>query len=167
MRQLRTQSALVCALLIAGCAAPFSQQSSARTSTNGLKSASHGQDQFFNDDADSPDEPPATRTARGFHQTGVASWYGRGFQGHRTASGERFDMHAMTAAHRTLPLGSWVRVTVLGGKRSVLVRINDRGPFASNRIIDLSYGAAAALGIARRGSARVELSPAARSHIQS
>lgn len=93
-------------------------------------------------------------------QDGIASWYGREFQGYRTASGERFDPNAMTAAHRTLPLGSYARVTVTSSSRSVIVRINDRGPFVRNRIVDLSYAAARALGIAGRGSARVTIAPA-------
>jgi rare lipoprotein A len=89
---------------------------------------------------------------------GEASFYGRGFHGHRTANGERFDMRAMTAAHRTLPFGTRVRVTDLATGKSIVVRINDRGPFGDRgRIIDLSHGAARALGILRRGRARVRL----------
>jgi rare lipoprotein A len=90
-----------------------------------------------------------------FRQLGLASWYGRGFHGHRTASGEHYDMYAMTAAHRTLPLGSYVRVTSLASARSVVVRINDRGPYARGRVIDLSYGAAVALGMHRAGVTKV------------
>jgi rare lipoprotein A len=90
-------------------------------------------------------------------ETGQASWYGKAHQGHLTASGERFDMHSLTAAHRTLPFGTIVRVTHLKSGRSVEVRINDRGPFHSGRIIDLSYEAARKLGIVGRGTARVEL----------
>ncbi|MBP0594854.1 septal ring lytic transglycosylase RlpA family protein [Paraburkholderia sp. LEh10] len=92
-----------------------------------------------------------------FRQLGLASWYGVGFHGRRTATGEHFDMYAMTAAHRTLPLGSYVRVTSLANSKSVVVRINDRGPFARGRIIDLSYLAATALGIHRAGVAKVEI----------
>jgi len=90
-------------------------------------------------------------------ETGQASWYGKAHQGELTASGERFDMHALTAAHRTLPFGTIVRVTHLKTGKSVNVRINDRGPFRSGRIIDLSYEAARRLGIVARGTARVEL----------
>jgi rare lipoprotein A len=86
---------------------------------------------------------------------GKASWYGRIFQHHKTASGESYDMNDLTAAHRTLPLGSWVKVTDLTTARAVVVRINDRGPVARNRIIDLSYGAAKILGM--RGVDRVRL----------
>jgi rare lipoprotein A len=89
-------------------------------------------------------------------ETGQASWYGKAHQGKLTASGERFDMHALTAAHRTLPFGTIVRVTHLKSGKSVNVRINDRGPFHSGRIIDLSYEAARRLGIVGRGTARVE-----------
>jgi len=90
-------------------------------------------------------------------ETGQASWYGKAHQGALTASGERFDMNALTAAHRTLPFGTIVRVTHLKTGKSVKVRINDRGPFSKGRIIDLSYEAARRLGIVDRGTARVEL----------
>jgi rare lipoprotein A len=92
-----------------------------------------------------------------FHQRGVASWYGRQFQGNRTASGERYDMFAMTAAHPTLPIPSYVRVTNTHDGRSVIVRINDRGPFVRDRVIDLSYAAATRLGLATAGSGEVEI----------
>ena len=89
---------------------------------------------------------------------GEASFYGRRFHGRRTANGERFDMNAMTAAHRTLPFGTRVRVTDLATGKNVVVRINDRGPFGERgRIIDLSMGAARALGIVHRGRTRVRL----------
>lgn len=90
-------------------------------------------------------------------QQGLSSWYGKQFHGKRTASGEIFDMHAMTAAHRTLPLQTWVRVTHLANGREVLVRINDRGPRLHSRIIDLSHGAAQSLGFSKKGLARVEV----------
>ena len=90
-------------------------------------------------------------------ETGQASWYGKARHGELTASGEHFDMHALTAAHRTLPFGTIVRVTCLETGKSVNVRINDRGPFRGGRIIDLSYEAARRLGILARGTARVEL----------
>jgi rare lipoprotein A len=90
-----------------------------------------------------------------FQQTGVTSWYGKKFHGYKTANGETYDMYAMTAAHPTLPIPSYARVTRLSTGKSVIVRINDRGPFLSNRIIDLSYVAAAKLGILGPGSAQV------------
>jgi rare lipoprotein A len=92
-----------------------------------------------------------------FHQIGRASWYGRAFHGRRTASGERYNMEAMTAAHRTLPLGSYVRVSVPDTNKSVIVKINDRGPFARGRVIDLSYAAAKLLGVQHAGTARVTI----------
>src|SRR5262249_20191464 len=90
--------------------------------------------------------------------TGMASYYGGGFHGRRTASGARFDSSALTAAHRSLPFGTMVRVTHLGNGRSVVVRINDRGPFVGGRVIDLSSGAAGVLGMHGQGVARVRIS---------
>lgn len=83
----------------------------------------------------------------GAGETGYASWYGPDFHGRRTASGEVYDMHQLTAAHRELPLGTWVLVTNLNNGRSVEVRVNDRGPFVANRILDVSYGAGRVLGM--------------------
>ena len=94
---------------------------------------------------------------RVYREEGVASWYGRRFHGKKTASGEPYDMYAMTAAHPTLPIPSYARVTSLGNGRSVVVRINDRGPFHSKRLIDLSYTAAHKLGYLSQGSARVRV----------
>jgi rare lipoprotein A len=90
-------------------------------------------------------------------QRGKASWYGPGFQGKRTASGERFDMNALTAAHRTLPFGTRIRVRNSQNGREVVVRINDRGPWAGDRIIDVSKAAAAALDLLQAGEAPVVL----------
>ncbi|HEX3097643.1 MAG TPA: septal ring lytic transglycosylase RlpA family protein [Usitatibacter sp.] len=92
-----------------------------------------------------------------FKQRGVASWYGKKFQGQKTASGEPYDMFKMTAAHKTLPIPSYVKVTNVANGKSVVVRINDRGPFHSNRIIDLSYAAASRIGLAAKGSGLVEI----------
>jgi rare lipoprotein A (peptidoglycan hydrolase) len=91
------------------------------------------------------------------YQVGVASWYGEDFEGRPTASGEPYEMFDMTAAHPTLPLGSWVRVTNLHNGRKVFVRINDRGPIIPGRIIDLSYSAASELRFAGKGLQRVRL----------
>ncbi|MDP6560561.1 MAG: septal ring lytic transglycosylase RlpA family protein [Candidatus Binatia bacterium] len=93
----------------------------------------------------------------GASQTGVASWYGPGFHGHPTASGEIYDQFKLTAAHRTLPLGSRVIITNLHNGRSLEVSINDRGPFAKRRILDLSYAAARVLGVVGPGTAQVRL----------
>jgi rare lipoprotein A len=91
------------------------------------------------------------------YQVGTASWYGQDFQGRPTASGEPFDMHDFTAAHLTLPLGSYVRVTNLQNGRSAIVRINDRGPVIEGRIIDVSYNVARALGFKSQGLQTVRL----------
>jgi rare lipoprotein A len=93
----------------------------------------------------------------GWTERGEASWYGLPFHGQRTASGERYDMYLMTAAHRELPIGTVVEVTNLQNDRRVQVRINDRGPFVRGRILDLSYGAATALDMVRTGTAEIEL----------
>jgi rare lipoprotein A len=93
----------------------------------------------------------------GYHEQGMASWYGPGFDGRRTANGERFDRRQLTAAHRTLPFGSMVQVRSLTNDRVVVVRINDRGPFTRGRILDLSYAAAMQLGMIGQGTHRVEL----------
>lgn len=90
-----------------------------------------------------------------WYEIGRASWYGKLFQGHQTASGEDFDMNALTCAHRSLPLGSLVRVTNLRNHKSVVVRVNDRGPVPEDRVVDLSYAAARLLGFSHRGTARV------------
>ena len=91
--------------------------------------------------------------------TGRASWYGPGFAGRSTASGDRFDPKALTAAHRNLPFGTPVRVTNLHNGRSVVVTINDRGPYVKGRVLDVSLGAARALGMLRRGVASVLIQP--------
>ncbi|HKT72462.1 MAG TPA: septal ring lytic transglycosylase RlpA family protein [Steroidobacteraceae bacterium] len=93
----------------------------------------------------------------GYTERGVASWYGPTFHGVSTSNGERYDMYAMTAAHKTLPLPCYARVTNLKNGRSVVVRINDRGPFVSNRLIDLSYTAASKLDMIREGTTLVEV----------
>ncbi len=102
-----------------------------------------------------------------FSQRGMASWYGKQFHGNRTANGEIYDMLGMSAAHPTLPLPSYVRVTSVRNGRSVIVRVNDRGPFKSDRIIDLSYAAAAKLGIAASGTGEVEVERITMSQIAS
>lgn len=95
--------------------------------------------------------------ATGYNETGVASWYGKKFHGKRTSSGETYDMYAISAAHKTLPIPSWVRVTNLESQKSLIVRVNDRGPFVDDRIIDLSYAAANALDIINNGTGPVRV----------
>jgi rare lipoprotein A len=102
------------------------------------------------------DYVPAT-TLRPYRERGIASWYGRKFHGEKTSTGETYDMYAMTAAHPTLPLPSYARVTNVATGKSVVVRVNDRGPFLHGRVIDLSYAAAERIGIAQKGSGEVEV----------
>lgn len=103
------------------------------------------------------DKPVAKARRHHWYQFGVASWYGRFFQGKTTASGQPYDEYAMTCAHRTLPLGSVLRVTNLRNHKSVVVRVNDRGPMPEDRVIDLSYAAAQDLGFSERGIAPVKV----------
>ncbi|MDX8397982.1 MAG: septal ring lytic transglycosylase RlpA family protein [Mariprofundaceae bacterium] len=96
-------------------------------------------------------------SSAGYNQIGTASWYGKKFHGKKTANGERYNMHALSAAHKTLPMPSMVKVTNLENGRSIIVRVNDRGPFVKSRIIDLSYAAAKALAYDQQGTARVRV----------
>jgi len=96
-------------------------------------------------------------SSKDYRERGVASWYGTKFHGHRTSSGEPYDMYRMSAAHKTLPLPTYARVSNLRNGRSVIVKINDRGPFHANRIIDLSYAAASRLGVLGKGTGLVEV----------
>lgn len=98
------------------------------------------------------------KSASGYNERGVASWYGKKFHGRRTSSGEKYDVMGMTAAHRTLPLPTYVKVRNLKSGKSVIVKVNDRGPFLHNRVIDLSYAAAYKLGVVTTGTALVEVS---------
>lgn len=96
-------------------------------------------------------------SATGFEEIGIASWYGKKFHGKKTANGETYNMYAMTAAHKTLPIGTWVKVHNLDNKKKIVVRLNDRGPFIRGRIIDLSYAGAKRIGIVESGTARVRI----------
>jgi rare lipoprotein A len=96
-------------------------------------------------------------TEEGYSESGVASWYGEKFHGHKTSNGEIFDMYKVSAAHKSLPIPSFLRVTNLNNNRSIVVRVNDRGPFHGDRIVDLSYAAALKLGYAEIGTTRVQL----------
>ncbi len=97
------------------------------------------------------------KSSVGFRERGVASWYGKKFHGRRTSSGETYDMYQMTAAHKSLPLPTYVKVTNLENGRTATLKVNDRGPFHDNRVIDLSYAAALKLGVAEQGTALVEV----------
>jgi rare lipoprotein A len=100
---------------------------------------------------------PVQEPTPNYHETGMASWYGKEMHGKQTANGEVFDMYGLSAAHRTLPLGTVIHVTNLDNSKSITVRINDRGPFLKNRFLDLSYGAAKELGFAAQGTVRVKI----------
>jgi rare lipoprotein A len=104
-----------------------------------------------------PEPSPSRAPAPLSRETGTAAWYGLEFQGKKTASGEVFDMNGLSAAHRTLPLGTVIRVTNLENGKSIDTRVTDRGPFSRNRILDLSYGAARELGFADEGTTRVQI----------
>lgn len=97
------------------------------------------------------------KSAQGFEQTGTASWYGKKFHGHLTSNGEIYNMYAMSAAHKNLPLPTYLKVSNLANNKSVIVRVNDRGPFHENRIIDLSYSAAHKLDMLKTGTAKVKI----------
>jgi len=105
------------------------------------------------------------RSAEGYQERGVASWYGEKFHGRLTSNRELYDMHALTAAHKTLPLPTYVQVTNLTNGKSVIVRVNDRGPFVSNRIIDLSYAAARRIDMIDTGTSLVEVRALTGSHV--
>ncbi|WP_227429656.1 septal ring lytic transglycosylase RlpA family protein [Psychrobacter sp. I-STPA6b] len=99
----------------------------------------------------------ASNSVSRFKQTGLASWYGRQFHGRKTASGETFNMNALTAAHRSLPFNCYVKVTNQSNGQSVVVKVNDRGPFHGNRVLDLSYGAAKQIGLTQDGVGNVTI----------
>ncbi|WP_112170165.1 septal ring lytic transglycosylase RlpA family protein [Paraburkholderia unamae] len=168
----RRLGSLAAVSVLAGCAMPPGSQNQAAGDALRTKDAAFAAPQGY---GSALAAMPASGTARdnslanaqaidengpdahSFHQTGRASWYGRAFHGRRTASGERFNMEALTAAHRTLPLGSYVRVSVPGTSKWVVVKINDRGPFARGRVLDLSYAAAKVLGLQHAGTAKVNI----------
>jgi rare lipoprotein A len=153
--------------LLGACAAPSSQTSAARASAISIRTVGSAPPAYGSA------APPARASGAGladaqglgenvpdvsgFRQVGRASWYGGRFNGRRTASGERFNMNALTAAHKTLPLAAYVRVTNTANQKSVVVRINDRGPYVRGRVIDLSYAAGRELGLQHTGTARVEI----------
>jgi rare lipoprotein A len=177
---------IISCLILASCGgsstikrAPTSNPSNTNTSNNGGYYGNDGPHDTTPDNLDSiPDAIPKVEalykysskpyialgkkyypleTAKGYKNRGVASWYGKMFHGKKTAIGETYDMYSMTAAHTTLPLPSYVKVTNLDNGRSVIVRVNDRGPFKHEREIDLSYAAAYKLRLIEKGSGFVEV----------
>ncbi|MBT9553478.1 MAG: septal ring lytic transglycosylase RlpA family protein [Hydrogenophaga sp.] len=168
----RALTALLWVALLAGCAAPVPAPVGAVRGADGVDGSRPA---VAPPTAPSASVPPVEPPARGdaaaelaspavapsapdqLIAQGLASWYGRQFHGRRTASGERYDMHGFTAAHKTLPFGTRVRVRSLQTGKEVVVRINDRGPYRHRRIIDLSQAAITALGVRHRGVTLVEL----------
>ena len=147
-RRLRTTIIVAGLAGLAACAAPPPEASAPTASYEPMPKPP----------AVAPAEAPTPRNEVAvFAEQGLASWYGRRFHRRHTASGEHFDMNELTAAHRSLPLHTMVRVTNLANDRTVLVRINDRGPFARGRIIDISHSAALQLGMAKAGVAQVRI----------
>lgn len=161
--------AAACSLLLAGCAGDKRDRKSDQDGPSGRKIAARD----IHDAV--PKQEPRARygnqspytvlgktytvlpTSKGYHERGVASWYGSKFHGRRTSSGEPYDMHLATAAHKSLPLPSYVEVKNLDNGRTMIVKVNDRGPFHAGRIIDLSYAAAIKLGVDQTGTANVEV----------
>jgi rare lipoprotein A len=161
--RMRTCAALVLTVSLAACAGNSSQRSAPAPSevngASGVTSAvpprsDRGNPPFYDVLGKRYHVLP---TSAGYVQRGIASWYGQDFHGLATSSGERYDMHAMTAAHTTLPLPTWVEVTNLENGKRVVVKVNDRGPFVKNRLIDLSFAAATALDMVGTGTTRVEV----------
>lgn len=147
---------LCCALVILASCTPHRLSSGNSPATAGIAS---GASPDGVDDAGpaGADREPTTAAAKKVLQIGVASYYGRRFHGRKTASGEIFDMYALTAAHRTLPWGTIIRVTNIANRRSVEVKVNDRGPYVGDRILDLSYAAARRLGMLEAGAVTVSI----------
>lgn len=169
-----------CALVLAACATPPEGDDVASAGTSGAvptraaaknaakhdggKSARNNDNGSWNLFGYDPDDSRSGSSLDGlradigtFEQRGVASWYGKGFHGRKTANGERFNMRAMTAAHPSLPLDSWVLVRNLRNNKVAVLRINDRGPYHGNRVLDVSMGAARRLGFVERGATQVEI----------
>ncbi|MGU7769449.1 septal ring lytic transglycosylase RlpA family protein [Burkholderia sp. MR1-5-21] len=164
-------------LALTGCAVPPSQTTSSANQKNAVKTtgaANADNKTQLNFDsalasmpaADSKDakstsladgQPIDGADVSDFRQNGRASWYGKGFHGRRTANGERFNMNALTAAHRTLPLSSYIKVTNPTNGKWVVVKVNDRGPYKRGRVLDLSYAAAKVIGLIHAGTGRVKI----------
>ena len=172
--------ALVLVLLVAGCAGTGQRQSDSRYTLTQDTGPDRELDVASVEAPEPRYEPPSKSgnkspyevwgetyqvmdSAEGYEARGVASWYGRKFHGHLTSNGETYNMYELSAAHRNLPLPTYVRVTNLENDRSTIVRVNDRGPFHGERLIDLSYAAARVLGFEGQGTARVHIEAVAAS----
>lgn len=164
-RLIRILVLIAAAAALSGCALLSSSPSSAPAGRPGRATVDSHNVQRWQDQYDPKTDPYTVlgrtyyplQDARGYDEVGIASWYGDDFHGKKTASGDIYDMYAVSAAHKTLPLGTVVRVTNLHNGRHVDLLVNDRGPFVDGRIIDLSYGAARQLGSARQGIAKVRV----------
>lgn len=154
MRKIHIESLFICVSLIlfllSGCGPSYNTRVLDTPETVGLKG--HEKPYIVNGKRYDP-----LRDHSGFEQEGIASWYGKDFHGKKTSNGEIYDMHGMTAAHKTLPLGVFVEVFNKNNGRKAVVRVNDRGPFVAGRIIDLSYAAASQLGVVGPGTAPVRI----------
>lgn len=182
-RFLRQCAIIVSALVLAACATPPGGDDNAsdtptastkpakpsRSNAGSAKADDRGNWNLFgwqDENAPSQSSIDGLRADMGtFEQRGTASWYGKGFHGRKTANGERFDMRAMTAAHPSLPLDSWVLVRNLRNNKVAVVRINDRGPYHGNRILDLSYAAAMRLSFVDHGATQVEIRRLSRTEV--
>jgi len=180
-RFLRQCTIIVSALVLAACATPpggdadnastqgaiptKSAKSKSNKSTTAKTDDRGSWNLFGLDESEQPSIDGLRADMGTFEQRGTASWYGKGFHGRKTANGERFDMRAMTAAHPTLPLDSWVLVRNLSNNKVAVVRINDRGPYHGNRILDLSYAAARRLNFVNHGATQVEIRRLSRTEV--
>lgn len=165
----RTLAVLLLSLAFPGCAASGSSQGFHTSGATGSPSSSFNSQTVATEAEEDPGEPGSIPyrvggkiyypldSGEGYDRTGIASWYGPKFHGKQTSNQEAYNMHSMTAAHKTLPFNTRVRVTNLSNGRSVIVRINDRGPFVGNRIIDLSYQAGVRLGMVKTGTVPVRV----------
>lgn len=151
-QSVRTSLVLLSTLLLCACAPAYTTRVIETPQTKGLK----GWEKPYEVNGQRY-EPMRGGQHAGFFEDGLASWYGADFHGKKTSNGETYDMHAMTAAHKTLPLGIWVRVTSRTNGKQTMVRINDRGPFVKGRIIDLSYSAAKILDVVGPGTMPVRI----------
>jgi rare lipoprotein A (peptidoglycan hydrolase) len=156
MKLIATATALALSVGMATASDPGTTKASTSAAQNSIKTTEKAENQTASTEK-TPKAAPLGKPTRKKPQIGTASWYGKNFQGRTTASGEPYDMYQFTAAHRELPMGSWLKVTNMRTGKWLIVRINDRGPFVGDRILDLSGSAAEMLDIKARGVARVKL----------